>query len=277
MIFFGIKMATYLVGDLHGCYDELRLVLDKAEFNPEYDELWCTGDLIARGDNSLACLRFIKSLGNKATTVLGNHDLHLLATAKGIKRINPKDKLNTIFEAPDCHELLEWLRHQPLLAQHSIYNFIMVHAGISPDWDLNTSLKCAKEAESALQQENYVNLLSQMYSDTPDKWSETLTGVDRWRYIINVFTRMRFCYADHRLDFTCKAPVNEAPSELRPWFELDNPLYSQQHIIFGHWASLIGYPTPSTIYALDSGCVWGNYLTLLRWDDKKTFTQTKLK
>lgn len=268
-------MATYIIGDLHGCFDEFQAILTQANFNPQHDELWLTGDLIARGDKSLECLRFVKALGNRATVVLGNHDLHLLATLEGIKKVKPKDKVEAIFNAPDRAELQNWLRNRPLIAIHPQHNFIMVHAGISPEWDLDTALTCAKEAENALQSEGYITLLKEMYGNSPDSWSTDLQGLDRLRYTINVCTRMRFCYKDKRLDFECKLPVEQAPSELKPWFELNNPLFQQKSIIFGHWASLIGYPTPNTIYALDTGCVWGNHLTMIRWEDQKIFTQPR--
>lgn len=269
-------MATYIIGDLHGCFEEFQLVLQQANFDPNHDELWLTGDLVARGNNSLECLRFVKQLGERATVVLGNHDLHLLATLQGIKPVKAKDKVEAIFEAEDRIELQNWLRNRPLVAQHPTYHFIMAHAGISPNWDLPTTLACAKEVESVLQSDDYPSLLAQMYCNDPAQWSPDLQGIARLRYIINAFTRMRFCYADKKLDFDCKLPVTEVPAELKPWFELDNPFYQEYNILFGHWASLIGYPTPSNIYALDTGCVWGNYLTLLRWEDKQIFTQPAL-
>lgn len=269
-------MATYIVGDLHGCFKELQALLSQVSFNPQDDELWLTGDLVARGEDSLACLRFVKSLGNKAQTVLGNHDLHLLSTLLGIKNIKPSDKVEAIFAAEDREELQNWLRNQPLVAQHPKHGFLLAHAGISPKWDLATTLKCAKEAEAVLQSEKYADYIAQMYENQPNQWSPSLTGIERWRYIVNVFTRMRFCYADGSLDFACKQPVNEAPAELKPWFEFANPLFEQQDIIFGHWASLMGQASRPNIYALDTGCAWGNHLSLLRWEDKQIFTQTRL-
>lgn len=269
-------MATYIIGDLHGCFDEFQALLEQVNFNSEQDELWLTGDLIARGEKSLECLRFVKNLGEKATVVLGNHDLHLLATLEGIKSVKPKDKVDAIFEASDRADLQNWLRSRPLIAFHPIHKFILVHAGISPEWDLETALLCAKEVEQTLQGDNYLSLLNAMYGNSPDHWNAELQGIDRLRYTINVCTRMRFCYANKHLEFECKLPVEQAPPELKAWFELDNP-QCQYPILFGHWASLIGYPTPENIYALDTGCVWGNHLTLLRWEDKKFFIQPRFK
>ncbi|WGE60170.1 bis(5'-nucleosyl)-tetraphosphatase (symmetrical) ApaH [Actinobacillus equuli] len=270
-------MATYIVGDLHGCFDELQLLLKQVNYNPAQDELWLTGDLVARGAKSLECLRFVKDPKNSAKTILGNHDLHLLATLLGIKKVKPSDQVDAIFEAEDCADLQNWLRNQPLLIQHPTHGFLLAHAGISPEWNLAETIACAGEAEAVLQSDDYADYIAQMYENTPDHWSTEWQGIERWRYIINVFTRMRFCYADKRLDFACKLPVEDAPSELKPWFELDNPLFNQQEIIFGHWASLMGKADKPNIYALDTGCAWGNHLTMIRWEDKQFFTQERLK
>ncbi|HDL4225968.1 TPA: bis(5'-nucleosyl)-tetraphosphatase (symmetrical) ApaH [Mannheimia haemolytica] len=266
-------MATYIVGDLHGCFNEFQLLLEKVNYNPKQDELFLTGDLVARGEDSLACLRFVKDSANNAKTVLGNHDLHLLS----IKRVKPNDKIDAIFEAKDRLDLQNWLRNQPLVIHHPKHQFLLTHAGISPEWDLATTLACAKEAEKVLQSDNYADYIAQMYENKPERWSEDLQGVERWRYIINVFTRMRFCYTDKRLDFDCKLPLEQAPQELLAWFDLDNPLFTQKNIIFGHWASLMGKCTRPNIYALDTGCAWGSHLTMLRWEDKQIFTQKRLK
>lgn len=266
-------MATYFVGDLQGCFDEFQQLLEQVQFNPQQDKLYLVGDLVARGDKSLECLRWVKAQGLAAQTVLGNHDLHLLSTAYGIKKIKPKDKVDAIFSAPDSEELIEWLRQQSLLIYDPQHNFVVTHAGISPDWDLHTAINCAKEVEQVLHHGDYHWLLSEMYADQPAKWYKELQGIERLRYSINALTRMRFCYQDGRLDFSCKAPLNQAPPELKAWFDLPNPLYQTTPIIFGHWASLVDHPTPTNIYALDTGCVWGNRMTLLRWEDKKLFTQ----
>ncbi|WP_109078965.1 bis(5'-nucleosyl)-tetraphosphatase (symmetrical) ApaH [Aggregatibacter kilianii] len=270
-------MATYLIGDLHGCYDELQILLERVNFDSAQDTLYFTGDLLARGDKSLECLRLVKSLGSSAHTVLGNHDLHFISTALGVKKIKGRDRVDAIFAAPDFFELTNWLRYQPLLIHNEAQNFVLVHAGISPDWDLNTAKACAKEVENVLRHGNYRHLIEHMYAEQPDRWSPDLQGVGRLRYSINVFTRMRFCYLDRRLDFACKLPIKEAPTNLAPWFTLDNPLYKQENIVFGHWASLVDEITPPNIYALDTGCVWGNRLTMLRWEDKQYFTQSAVK
>ncbi len=270
-------MATYFVGDLQGCYDELQRLLETVNFDTALDRLYLVGDLVARGDKSLECLRFVKSLGSSAQTVLGNHDLHLISTALGIKKIKIKDRVQAIFDATDFMELIDWLRHQPLLIHNKEQNWLMSHAGISPQWDLITAKQCAKEVETVLQQGDFHGLLTQMYDQEPRFWQDSLTGIDRLRYIINAFTRMRFCESDGSLDFDCKLPPQQAPESLRPWFQLANPLYNQTNVIFGHWASLVDYPTPANIFALDTGCVWNNRMTMLRWEDKQLFIQPALK
>ncbi len=266
-------MATYLVGDLHGCLSELQHLLTQAKFDPKHDTLWLTGDLIARGPDSLETLRFVRKLGNSARTVLGNHDLHLLATAEGFARVKEKDKVTAILEAPDGKDLLDWLRHQPLLQEHD--EFVVTHAGLSPDWDMNTARKCNQEIVSQLQSSNYRALLQNMYGDGPQRWSNTLSGVSRQRYIINVFTRMRFCHPDGALDLQCKLPPEDPNiQELLPWFSLPNSHW-EKIVIFGHWASLMGHEDKHCI-GLDTGCVWGEYLTLLRWEDKTRFVSHAL-
>jgi bis(5'-nucleosyl)-tetraphosphatase (symmetrical) len=266
-------MATYLVGDLHGCLSELNTLLEQAQFDPIKDTLWLTGDLIARGPESLETLRFIHSLGDSARTVLGNHDLHLLATAEGFARIKEKDKITSILASSDGKYLLEWLRHQPLLQEHD--EFVVAHAGLSPDWDLSTARQCNHEIIQRLQSTHYRDLLQGMYGDGPERWSETLKGLDRQRYIINAFTRMRFCTQEGALDMHCKLPPNDPQIDnLLPWFSLPNKGW-QKTVIFGHWASLMGHEDEHCI-GLDTGCVWGEYLTLLRWEDKTRFVSQAL-
>ncbi|MGF1700685.1 bis(5'-nucleosyl)-tetraphosphatase (symmetrical) ApaH [Photobacterium makurazakiensis] len=263
-------MSTYLVGDIQGCFDDLCELLDQANFNSQQDELWLAGDLVARGPKSLETLRFVKGLGHQATTVLGNHDLHLLAVANGIAKSKPKDKTQAILDAPDRDELLDWLRHQPLLAEHPTHQLVMSHAGISPQWDLETAHQQAREVEQLLQGEDYLWLLKNMYGNGPDQWSSALQGIERYRYTINTFTRMRFCYPDGQLDMGCKlSPEQAASSELRPWFALPRQPINKK-IIFGHWAALMGYEDEQVI-GLDTGCVWGNSMTLLRWEDGARF------
>lgn len=267
-------MANYIVGDIQGCFDELQLLLNKANFDPRHDTIWFAGDLVARGPKSLETLRFVKSLGTAAMTVLGNHDLHLLAVSLGIHPQKKKDRTLPIFSAPDRNELLDWLRQQPLLAEHE--EFVVCHAGISPQWDLKQARAASKEIEEKLQSKNWTSLIEQMYANSPDYWSDDLQGVERSRYIINAFTRMRFCSTDGRLDMLCKLPPQEITSEkLIPWFKLKQRVKLKKTILFGHWAALSGFENKHVI-GLDTGCVWGGTLTMLRWEDKTFFSQQSL-
>lgn len=265
-------MATYIVGDIHGCFDELQLLLELADFTPEKDELWVTGDLVSRGPKSLETLRFLKGLGNNAKVVLGNHDLHLLAIHQGIYPSKEKYQLNPILDAPDCDELLSWLQHQPLLLRHPEFNFVMVHAGISPQWSIKQAEKFSKEVELYLQSDNFKLLLEGMYGNQPASWSDELQGIARLRFIINAFTRMRYCFLDGALEFENKlAPHHTDNPTIKPWFEIDS-LDRSSDILFGHWASLLGRVNKSGIYGLDTGYIWGNSLTMLRWQDKQLFS-----
>ncbi|MCF7455026.1 bis(5'-nucleosyl)-tetraphosphatase (symmetrical) ApaH [Vibrio sp. A1-1] len=267
-------MATYIVGDIQGCFDELQRLLEQVSFSAKKDQLWLAGDLVARGPKSLETLRFVKSLGKSATVVLGNHDLHLLAVAHGIKKVKNKDRTAPIFTAPDKDELLAWLAQQPLMAEHD--EFVMCHAGISPQWNLKTARKCAREVERIIQSEELPWLLKNMYSNQPDSWHDSLQGLDRYRYIINAFTRMRFCFPDGRLDMDCKLPPQQVSgNELIPWFDVPQRVHLNKTVLFGHWAALQGH-VDEEIIGLDTGCVWGGSLTMIRWDDKKIFTQDAL-
>ncbi|MCK5818613.1 MAG: symmetrical bis(5'-nucleosyl)-tetraphosphatase [Psychromonas sp.] len=266
-------MSTYIVGDIQGCYDELIALLDLAHFDENKDELWVTGDLVARGPKSLETLRFIKGLGNSAKVILGNHDLHLLAISEGIRQIKEKDQLITLLDATDSKELLTWLRKQPLFLRNPDHNFVMVHAGVSPQWTINQAAGYAREIEKILQGPDFNKLLAIMYGNTPASWSDSLIGDQRLRFIINVFTRMRFCFLDGSLELKNKcSPKENKNCKLKPWFEIES-LDKSSDIVFGHWAALMGISSEKSVYALDTGCVWGNSLTMLRWQDKKIFSQ----
>ena len=263
-------MATYIVGDIQGCYDELVELLSLANFDQQTDELWVTGDLVARGPKSLETLRFIKNLGAKV--ILGNHDLHLLATSIGVHKVKEKDKTSPILTASDSNELLTWLRLQPLLLEHPDHKFIMVHAGILPAWTIKQAKRLAKEVEEKLHGSEYKTLLKTMYGNHPTQWKKSLSGVERSRYIINVFTRMRYCTLNGELEFNNKlAPAQTDNNILKPWFDIE-PRDHNQPILFGHWAALLGKTNQQDVYALDTGCVWGNSLTMIRWQDKKLFS-----
>jgi bis(5'-nucleosyl)-tetraphosphatase (symmetrical) len=193
-------MSTYLIGDVHGCYDELIALLKQVDFTPGQDTLWLTGDLVARGPGSLEVLRFVKSLGDSVRMVLGNHDLHLLAVFAGISRNKPKDRLTPLLDASDADDLINWLRRQPLLQIDEEKKLVMAHAGITPQWDLETAKTCARDVEAVLASDSYPFFLDAMYGDMPNHWSEDLSGLARLRFITNAFTRMRFCCPNGQLD-----------------------------------------------------------------------------
>ncbi|MEB6334916.1 bis(5'-nucleosyl)-tetraphosphatase (symmetrical) ApaH [Serratia rhizosphaerae] len=266
-------MSTYLIGDVHGCFDELQSLLAQVSFDPQQDTLWLTGDLVARGPDSLEVLRYVRSLGPAVRMVLGNHDLHLLAVYAGISRNKPKDRISPLLEAPDADELINWLRRQPVLQVDERQKLVMAHAGITPQWDLDTAKMCAREVEAVLSSDSYPLFLDAMYGDMPNNWTPQLSGLARLRFSTNALTRMRYCFPHGQLDMISKDAPGTAPAPLKPWFELPRLLDDQYTIIFGHWASLEGKGTPDGVIALDTGCCWGGDLTMLRWEDKRYFTQ----
>lgn len=254
-------MAVYAIGDIQGCYDDLQRLLEKVRFDPAADTLWFVGDLVNRGFQSLQVLRFVKSLGDNAITVLGNHDLHLLALDAGIKSTRQAD-LHAILEAPDRRELIDWLRQHPLMHHDASLGYTMVHAGLSPAWDLQLAQQCAQELQAVLRSDGYRDFLRIMYGDRPRKWSRLLYGKRRLRYICNAFTRIRYCTRDGKLVLHEKgAPANQA-TKLIPWFDVPGRKSRELRLVFGHWSTLGAYHVPG-IYALDSGCVWGGALTAL--------------
>ncbi|HHJ81157.1 MAG TPA: symmetrical bis(5'-nucleosyl)-tetraphosphatase, partial [Candidatus Tenderia electrophaga] len=231
-------MATYAIGDIQGCFDELQQLLLQLKFDSRNDQLWFCGDLVNRGPKSLETLRFVKALGDSAVTVLGNHDLHLLAKAGGFGKQLKQDTLDEIINAPDCDELMHWLRHQPLLHHDAELGYSMVHAGLPPQWDLATALACAEEMESKLRAPDYDEFIRVMYGNQPDQWSDELTGIERWRFITNVFTRLRFCSADGRLNLKAKGKPGTQKAGLLPWFDVPGRKTENDRIVFGHWSTL---------------------------------------
>lgn len=262
-------MATYAVGDIQGCLTPLRELLERVEFAPGRDCLWVAGDLVNRGPESLQTLRFIHSLGDSAKVVLGNHDLHLLGVVHGTRDLNRKDTLDAILTADDRDELLDWLRCQPLLRHHEEFGYVMTHAGIPPIWNLEQAKARAAEVEAVLQGSDYEAFFTHMYGNEPDVWRENLAGWDRLRVIVNYFTRMRFCDAAGRLDMKAKEGVDSGPAGFAPWFSY--PARCQEKILFGHWAAIEGRTDTPNAIALDTGCVWGNSLTMVRLDDGMKF------
>lgn len=265
-------MATYAIGDIQGCFAELEKLLAQIDFNPERDTLWFTGDLVNRGPRSLETLRFVKALGEKHITVLGNHDLHLLAAASGLRATHRGDTLDKILAAPDKNELIDWLRHRPLLHYDKSTRFVMTHAGLAPAWTLAQARKLANEVEVVLRGNSPDVFFKNMYGNQPDRWDEKLAGFERLRCIINFFTRMRFCHADGRLDLSYKGEIAGKPRELIPWFDVPDRVNANEKIIFGHWAALGGKADVPNVYPLDTGCVWGNCLTAMRLEDEQRFS-----
>lgn len=259
-------MSVYAIGDVQGCYEPLVRLLDRLRFDPAADTLWFAGDLVNRGPQSLAVLRLVRGLGERAVTVLGNHDLNLLALAAGVDRSRKRDTLDAVLDAPERDELLDWLRRRPLLHHDAGLGFTLVHAGLAPAWDLARASACAGELEAVLRSDAYADYLPQMYGDRPERWSDALTGVERLRCITNHFTRMRFCRADGTLDLDASGPPGSQPAGFMPWFEVPGRRNAGLDIVFGHWAALGYYRAPG-VHALDSGCVWGGRLTALRLDD----------
>lgn len=256
-------MARYAIGDIQGCYAELRSLLSQIRYSPDRDELWFVGDLVNRGPQSLDVLRFVRSLGDSAICVLGNHDLHLLALAQGSHRKHKKgDTLDAVLAAPDRDELLAWLAARPLA--HLAHGDLLVHAGLVPQWTAERAVALAREVEDALRMDR-VTLFDHMYGDRPDVWDESLRGYDRLRFIINVLTRLRFCSPEGRVDLKCKGRPEEAPAPLQPWFRYGSKTTRGARVICGHWSAL-GFHAEAGVVALDTGCVWGDRLTAYRLD-----------
>lgn len=264
-------MATYAVGDLQGCLSPLKNLLALVQFDPARDTLWLVGDLINRGPESLATLRFVYRLRERVRCVLGNHDLHLLAVAEAGRTPGKGDTLEEILAAPDRDQLLGWLREQPLLHHDPALGFTMVHAGIPPQWDLAQAQACAREVEEVLRGPQRQAFLASMYGNTPDLWDATLEGIERWRLITNYFTRMRFCSSDGRLELKTKEGPGAPPAGYAPWFSYAQRATRDDRIIFGHWAALEGKANTPNVYALDTGCVWGGAMTMLRLEDQHIF------
>lgn len=265
-------MSTYAIGDIQGCYESLQCLLEKIAFNPQQDRLWLVGDLINRGPDSLATLRFLYSLRNSIEFVLGNHDLHFLAVAHGLRKQNSGDTLAALLAASDKQQLLDWLMQGKLLHTDGELGFTMVHAGIPPHWSLHEAQAHAREVEAALQSRYSLDLLSNMYGNVPSRWKNKLIGIERLRIITNYFTRMRFCTAEGDLELESKDSVSSAPQGYAPWFAHPERKTRDDKIVFGHWAALEGHANTTNIFALDTGCVWGGSLTAMRLDDKQMFS-----
>ena len=268
-------MATYAIGDVQGCYRELVALLKVVEFDRERDRLWFVGDLVNRGPQSLEVLRFVFELGRCATTVLGNHDLHLLAAAAGTRPSKRKDTFDDVLDAPDRDPLLDWLRHRSLFYHDESVGFAMLHAGLPPQWTIAHASARAAEVESVLRSDRHPELFRNMYGDRPDRWTDRLEGWDRLRFVINALTRMRYVAADAGLDLHETGPPGTQGPGLIPWFEASRRSSRGTPIVFGHWATLQLHEPISArheVFHLDTGCVWGGRLSALRLDDRRSFS-----
>ena len=258
-------MTRYAIGDIQGCYDELQQLLVQLNFAPERDQIYFVGDLVNRGPASLEVLRFVRSLGDNAVVVLGNHDLHLLAVAYGVRRNKKADTLEDILDAPDREQLLDWLISRPLAHVHG--NELMVHAGVVPQWTVDTTVELAQEVEAALR-EDPKDLFDHMYGDEPDQWSDDLSRSDRLRFTINVLTRLRVCTPEGRVDLKWKGKPPTANAQYQPWFDVKDRATRAARIIFGHWSAQ-GFVQRNGVVGLDSGCVWGGSLTAIDLDSDR--------
>ena len=261
-------MATYAIGDIQGCFERLLQLLDTLQFDPANDHLWFVGDLVNRGPDSLQTLRFVRGLEDRALTVLGNHDLHLLALASARTRPDKRHNLDPVLQAPDRDALLDWLRNRPLMHYDTHKEFALVHAGLPPQWDLLDALSRAREVEAVLRGPDYADLLQAMYGDEPGRWSASLSGMDRLRFIVNCFTRLRYCDARGTLALKEKGVPGSQGAGVMPWYEVPDRASRDVRILFGHWSTL-GFATGHNTWALDTGCVWNGRLTAVRVRRKK--------
>ena len=264
-------MATYAIGDLQGCLDPLESLLEHIRFDPANDRLWFVGDLVNRGPQSLEALRFVRDLGDRAVTVLGNHDIHLLGCRFGTRVARGRDTLEPILQAEDGDELIDWLRHQPLLHHDASLDWTLVHAGIHPHWTLEQAQVAARETEAAMQSAPAEQFFAGIFGNQSDHPTGNRTEADRQRFAINVFTRMRYCHADGRLDFAEKRPPAQASADLMPWFALPDRPMADRRIVFGHWSTLGPALSRHNAWGIDQGCLWGHRLTALRLEDEALF------
>lgn len=272
------ETRSFVVGDIQGCHRGLLDLLDTVNFNADVDTLYAVGDLVARGDDSLSTLRYLKSLGSSFYTVLGNHDLHLLAVANGIREAKKSDNLQPLIDAPDFNDLIDWLRTFPLALRINKHN-LLVHAGLFPEWSFKDVIAASDSVSSRLRSDDYVSFLKTMYGNMPTHFNDASTDEEKTRFTVNACTRMRYLHPDNRLEFSNKShPANTAtPSELVPWFNVPNSkLKKKQKVIFGHWAALNGDTEHSQFIGLDTGYVWGQTMSLLHIESG-TITQVNAK
>ena len=259
-------MALYCIGDIQGCDDAFERLLQTVDFSASRDTLYVLGDLVNRGPKSAEVLRRCMQGGDAIRPLLGNHDLHLLAAARGLRRQSKRDTLAQVLSAPDCDDLLHWLRQQPLARLHTNAlgeNLLMVHAGVLPQWSLHDAIALSAEVQAVLQHADHARFLQNMYGNQPDRWSADLQGDDRLRCVVNAFTRLRFCSADGVMDFESAESADHAPEGLMPWFDVPGRLTADTPMAVGHWSTL-GHVNRPDLMAMDTGCVWGGCLSMMR-------------
>jgi bis(5'-nucleosyl)-tetraphosphatase (symmetrical) len=261
-------MATYAVGDIQGCFTSFTHLLQELGFNPASDRLWLVGDLINRGPDSLAMLRWAKQHGDALHVVLGNHDLHTLAVAEGFVEAHRYDTLQLLLAAPDREELLDWLRTRQMA--HAEGDYLMVHAGVLPQWSVSQVLQLAGEVETVLRSGDYRDFFAHMYGNHPNHWEDDLHGMGRLRVITNALTRLRVCAPDGKMDFRFKGELPDIPAGLVPWFDLPQRRSTDKTLVFGHWSAL-GLVVRDNLVALDTGCLWGGKLSAIRLEDRRVF------
>jgi bis(5'-nucleosyl)-tetraphosphatase (symmetrical) len=264
-------MATYAIGDIQGCFRQLQLLLEAVGYSSSRDRLWFVGDLVNRGPQSLETLRFVRGLGDSATTVLGNHDLHLVMRSAGYGKPSREDTFGDVLAATDCEDLIGWMRSLPLF--HVEDDYAMVHAGLLPQWDVAQAKALSDEASAALTASNYKDFLAHMWGSEPAAWDDDLEGWDRLRVVVNAMTRMRFCTLRAAMEFRApgsKGPPERGPVGCLPWFEMPGRRSADHTVICGHWSAL-GFRQAKNLLALDSGCLWGGALTAVRLEDRRVF------
>lgn len=276
-------MSNYAIGDLQGCYEELRQLLTRIDFDKKKDVLWFCGDLVNRGSDSLNCLLYLHSIKDNCRIVLGNHDLHLIAVSDSIREINEKDTFQDVLESPKRKILIEWLKSQPLHSIEKINTnkgekeYVMTHAGIPPHWSKDDLIRNSNKLGQSLQNENSSYFLNYVFGNEPNHPDKCVTTEEKMRLNLNYLTRMRFYNSDGSIDLKYKGKIETAPSNLKPWFEYKLKILNENtHLLFGHWAALDGFTGKENITALDTGCAWGNKLTAMRLEDLSMFSCDKL-
>ncbi len=270
-------MATYAIGDIQGCYEEFAQLLELLDFKTGRDQLWLLGDLINRGPDNVSVVRRVMKMGDAATVVLGNHDLHFLAVHRGGHSPNRSDTFTDLLDAPIADEVSDWYRHQNFFHRDKELGFVMAHAGIPHLWKMKQASGLAAELEAVVQGPDCERYFQEMYGNEPDVWRDDLEGMARWRVITNYFTRMRLVDAQGVMNFTHKGALDEAPEGLSPWFAFERSQPVRQRILFGHWAALEGHTGDDRFIGLDTGCVWGRTLTAMRLEDAELFQVSSVK